>query len=44
MFRSTLPADTKARLDQDYESDEKAKIAEAEAQAQSQATKIHLMC
>ena len=38
MLRSTSPVDMKSRLDQDYESDEEAKIAEAEAQAQSQAT------
>ena len=38
MLRSTSPVDMKSRLDQDYESDEEAKIAEAEAQAQPQAT------
>ena len=38
MLRSTSPVDMKSRLDQDYESDEEAKIAEAEAQAQQQAT------
>ena len=38
MLRSTSPVDMKARLDQDYESDEKAKQAAAEAQAEPQAT------
>ena len=38
MLRSKSPADLKSRFDQDYESDEEAKLAEAEAQAPSQAT------
>ena len=38
MLRSTSSVDMKARLDQEYESDEEAKLAEAEAQAQPQAT------
>ena len=38
MLRSTSPVDTKALLEQDYDSEEEAKIAEAEAQALSQAT------
>ena len=38
MLRSTSPVDMKSRIEQDFDSDGEAKIAEAETQAQPQAT------